>query len=260
MKALLLKLWNFLKQKNNLLITIVILLILGLGITVYFQRKKITDLKQKNEIEVHLKNALLDSVAVYQNKQKEWVAEKLTIQETIKNLQGMNKQLTASQQELLKRVEEVQKKNDIIAAALITTAVKVDSLLNISKYTVDTINKNITFADSTKFIKYNIQANHVVPAVVNVKPNLLIKTLEFPNKQFIEFHWRDNKKQGYPISFSVTNTNDYFKTINLDSYAIPDLVKPSSKFLQWISKNGKTALYVGGGVVVGGGIIYLLKK
>jgi hypothetical protein len=265
MKAILLKFWNFLKQKSNLLILIVILLILGLGIAVYFQHKQIIKLKNENEIQIHLKDALLDTMVIYQNKEKEWVAEKLTIQETTKNLEKMNGQLTDNQKELLARVEEIQKKNDIIAAALINTNVKVDSLLDAGKHTVvDTLKKTVNFSDSShvgnKVILYNLTVGNILPAHIDVKPTLMINSLLFPNKQFVEFHWKDSKKQGYPVSFSISNSNDYFKTVNLDSYAIPGLVQPPSKIMAWLSKNGKTVIYIGAGIIVGGGAVYFLTK
>lgn len=265
MKAILLKFWTWLKQKNNLLTLVIILLIVGLGMGVYFQHKQIIKLKAENEIQIHLKNALLDTMVVYQNKEKEWVAEKLTIQETTKNLEKMNGQLTDNQKELLARVEEIQKKSDIIAAALINTNVKVDSLLGNSEQTiVDTLKKTVNFSDSShvgnKVVQYNLTVSNVLPAHLDVKPALMINSLLFPNKQFIEFHWKDSKKEGYPVSFSISNSNDYFKTVNLDSYAIPGLVQPPSKFTAWLSKNGKNVLYIGGGLIVGGGVVYFLTK
>ena len=72
--------------KNNKIITIVILAFIILIGVIYFQKQKIDKLNNKYQKEIKLKNALLDSVQYYQNKENEWVAERLTIQETVKNL------------------------------------------------------------------------------------------------------------------------------------------------------------------------------
>ena len=217
---------------------------------------------------------MIDSVDYYQNKHKEWVAEKLTIQETIKNLEKMYGQLSDSQKELLERVKELNKKNSVISAALIRTEVKVDSLLakdgvDGGTVTVDTTEKKVNFnnlvsKDST--FRYNIDVNHILPAYKDIKPTLLFKSLEFPNKQFIEFHWKNDKEKGYPIAFSTSNSNQYFKTINIDSYAIPPLDKVKLNPTGWqkvgnfFIKNGRTLVYVGVGAAAGAGGVYLLTK
>jgi hypothetical protein len=260
MNAILLKFWTFLKQKNNMLIAIVIAIILFLSLVDYFQHKKIVGLKDKYDTEVKLKNALLDTVHVYKNKQGEMVAEKLTIQETVKNLSKMYGQLTASQQELINRVKDINKKNDIIAAALIQTNINLDSLKG-GKVSINEKDSSISFKDSTKNIKYNILISHAIPALKNIKPILTFNEFLLPNKQFIEFHWDKKAKTDYPVSFSVSNSNDYFKTVNIDSYAIPainkDKINPSGwkKFTGWIGKNGKYVLIGGIGVAVGHYII-----
>ena len=52
---------------------LVILLGIGFGVMIYIN--KTTKLKDKIENEVKLRNALIDNVKFYQNKEKEWVAE-----------------------------------------------------------------------------------------------------------------------------------------------------------------------------------------
>jgi hypothetical protein len=270
MKPLLLKFWTWLLQKNHALILIIVLALLIMGTIIYFQRNKITQLTDLYETEVKLRDALLDTMRIYQNKEKEWVAEKLTIQETIKNLEKLNGKLTDFQKELLIRITEIEKDNHIIAAALIETKVKVDSLLHIGEVKIDTAKKKITFSDlykkDKKEVAYSFQIGNVLPAQFNVKPTLFIDSLYFPNKQFVEFHWKDSKKSNYPIAFSVTNSNDYFKTINIDSYAIPELNKDNlnqtgwQKFGQWLSKNGKTLIFIGAGATGGVGTYWLLTR
>jgi cell division protein FtsB len=263
MKTLLLKLWNFLKQKNNMLIAVLILLFLAMGTTIYFQNKSINKYKDKYQTEVKLKNALLDTMGVYQNKEKEWVAEKLTIQESIKNLEKINAQLTNSQKELLARVKEMNKNYDVIAAALIETNVLIKGLTFHGEPKVDTINKTINFTDSSnvdkKVVYYDITATKVIPAFPNIKTGLVINRMYFPNKQFVAFRWEKNKGANYPVSFSVSNSNDYFRTVNIESYAIPELKYEGTKFEQWLAKNGKVLMYLG----IGAGsatAVWLLAK
>lgn len=253
------KIWEFLNK--NLLITIVVLLILGLGAVVYFQNKRIVNLADKYQTEVNLKNALLDTVTTYQNKQNEWVTEKLTIQANMNHLKDMNGQLTDSQKDLVKRIEGIEKNSSIIAAALIETNILIDSLRN-SKGIVNEEDTTITFKDSTENINYNFIVKNAVPISPFFQPILKFKKLSLPNTQFIEFHWEDNKKLGYPTAFSVTNTNKYYKTENINSYAIPEIKKneldPTGwhKVGKWFMKNGKTILYV----AAGAGGTYLLVK
>jgi hypothetical protein len=261
MGAILKKIWAWLLQKNHLLIVVIVALLLGLGTTVYFQRKSINNLKNKVETEVKLKDALLDSMKIYINKEGEWTAEKLTIQATIKELSKMYGQLTESQKELMDRVKELNKKNDVIVAALIQSNVKIDSLLGTGKAVIDSVNKNITFPEiSNPDLQYHIQAKNVVPAFPNVKPTLYILDLTMPNKSFVSFQF--DKVKGNPISFSVSNSNKYFHVANIESYAIPginkDIVKPTGWQKTWgfIKKNGTIIIIGAAGLAAGH---YLIK-
>jgi hypothetical protein len=252
---------SWLLTKNHLLIVIIVAIILGLGATVYFQRNSIRKLKNKVETEVKLKNALLDTMRIYKNKEGEWTAEKLTMQETVKNLTKMYGQLTESQKELIDRVKELNKKSDVIAAALIQSNIKIDSLLNTGIPVVDTVNKNITFPETTNpDLQYHIQVRNVVPAFPNIKPLLFIQDLRMPNTSTVSFQF--DKVKGNPISFSVSNTNKYIQIANIESYAIPginhDIVQPTGwqKTWTWIKKNGTIIIVGTAGVVAGH---YLLK-
>lgn len=258
------------KLNINLTTLIIIgVVLLGLiigGFGLYQQR--VNKLNDKLETETKLRNALLDTVKNYQNKEKEWVAEKLTIQVSLKNLEKIQGQLTANQKEMLDRIKEVNKKNDIITAALIQTQVKIDSLIHNGKTTIDTIKKQIIFSDyrkdGNKEVRYKFIVGNVLPSPLTAKPSLLIDSLSFPNKQFIEFHWKKEKKNGYPISFTVSNSNDYFKTVNIDSYAIPELSKEKlnpngwQKIGNFFIRNGKTVIYISVGAVVGATATYFI--
>ena len=261
MNAKLLQIKTWLLQKNHLLVIVIVALLLGMGTIIHFQRQSIKNLKNKVTIEVKLKDALLDTMKIYQNKEGEWTAEKLTIQETVKNLNKMYGELSVAQKELIDRVKELNKKNDVIVAALVQANVKIDSLASTGKAVIDTVNKNIIFPEITNpDLQYHIQAKNVVPAFPNIKPSLFIIDLNMPNKSFVSFQF--DKLRGNPISFTVSNTNKYFKIANIESYAIPginkDMIQPTGlqKTWNWIKKNGTIIIVGVGGVVAGH---YLLK-
>lgn len=269
--ALLSKIWAWLTLKSHLLITIVVVVLLTLALIVYFQHKKIVNLNDKYQTEVRLSNALLDSTHYYVNKQGEWVAEKLTLQETLKNLEKINGQLTVEQKDLLARVKEADKTNTVITAALIQSQITIDSLLSHGAI-IDTANKSLAFRDSVinakkeTIFKYDITIRKAVPAFSNIKPTLMFNKISLPNTQFIEFFWKDNKKAGYPVTFSVTNTNDYFKIINIDSYAIPDIrpeiLKPNfwQKIGNFFKSSGGKIVWFGIGGATGATAVWLLTK
>ena len=250
---------------NLTTIVVIILLLLGVAGGWYIYQNNVKNLKSKLETEKKLETALLDSAKVYQNNKGEWVTEKLTLQDNIKNLNSLNAQLTTNQKDLLARIADVNKKNTTIAAALIQSDVIVDSLKNITKALIDTTNKNITFQDSTKNLKYKIKVSNVVPTI-KLNPSLTFQYLSLPNTQFIEFHWKNDKKVGYPVAFSVTNTNDYFKTINIDSYIIPEIQKPVLKPTFWqkvgdfFTNTGGKIAWFGAGGVAGAMVYHFLAK
>ena len=246
---------------------IILMLLFGMWKYNSYKENKLND---KLTTEINLKNALLDTITNYKNKSNEWVAEKLTIQETVKNLEKSNSQLTQSQKELVTRVKEVEKKNSIITAALISSQLKIDSLLLAGKTVIDTTNKTITFSDKykngSKEMNYSFTVRNVVPAVNTIKPSFIIDSLIFPNKMFVEFHWKDDSKNGYPITFSVSNSNDFFKTVNIDSYAIPEINKNAIKPNFWrkvgnfFTGSGNTLICLGIGGAIGGTAVLLLVK
>ena len=255
---ILLKLWEFILVKNRWAIVLAILLILSMWI----QNDIIKEWKYKYQTEVKLNDALNDSVRFYKNSYGEVVAEKLTIQESVKNLEKIYGQLTDSQKELIMRVKELDRKSSTLAAALITVNVKIDSLLHGGETVVDTANKKVYFSDFYKETRNNIEyevaykftVGKVIPSPLIAKPTLLIDSLYFPNKQFVNFHYIDDKKMSDPISFSVSNSNGFFSTVNIDSYAIPRLVPEyKTKFGEWFDKNGKVLMYVGVGAA--GGVV-----
>jgi len=267
---------EFLAKNNRWAILLVAILLLVSGGIFKIQRNSINEWKNKHQTEVKLKDALIDTVSYYKNAYGDEVAEKLTIQESVKNLEKMFGQLSDSQKELVSRVKKLNKDNTVITAALIEASVKIDSLLirdsiGGTSVVIDTVNKatnfsNLAKADSTSEILFDIDVKNILPAYPNIKPTLTFNKLDFPNKQFVVFEWKNEKKKGYPISFSTTNTNEYYKTENINSYAIPQLHKeildPTGwqKVGIWFQKNGKIIGGVAGGLVVGAGGTYLLLQ
>ena len=179
---------------NITTIVIIILLLLGIVGGIYLYQNKVNNLKNKLDTEIKLKNALLDTVTVYQNKQGEWVAQKLTLQETLSNLNKINSQLTTEQKTLLAKIAAANKQNTVIAAALIASNIRIDSLLSHSA-TIDTVNKSLAFRDSVlnakkeTIFKYDITIRKAIPAFANIKPTLMFNKISLPNTQYIEFFW-----------------------------------------------------------------------
>lgn len=269
------KILEFFAEKNRWAILLVIILLLVGGGIFKLQRNKIAEWKQKHQTEVNLNTALNADMVVYQNKEKEWVSEKLTMQASLKQLDEKFGQLSDSQKELVDRVKKINRDNTVITAALIEANVKIDSLLvgqgGGGEVVVDTVEKKVNFnnlvtADSTTNFVYDIDINHVLPAHVDVMPTMLFKSLDFPNKQLVTFEWKNDKKRGYPISFSTTNSNGYYKTYDINSYAIPELYKETldptgwQKVGYWFKKNSKIVGWVAGGIVVGATGTYIIMQ
>lgn len=235
---------------------VIVLLVLGL----LFYINKVNKLEGKVESEIKLRTALLDTVTYHKNKFNEMVAEKLTLQTTIKELSKMNGQLTTDQKTLLVRVKQIEKENSLIAAALIRSKVKIDSLQK-SNVFINVKDSSLTFTPVDKTnIDYEIMVLHV-SAYTKIKPELKFNKLEFSNVQIVDFHWKDNRKEGHPVSFSVSNSNPYFSTTNIESYAIPELtpdIKPTfwQKLNKGIGKVGKPVIFIG----VGAAATWLLMK
>jgi len=243
----------------KMFIPYVVILLLCVAIAILYYRGN--NLKDKYEAEAKLKIALLDTIHTYKNTHNELVSEKLTLQASVKELTKMNNYLTASQKDLLDRVKEIEKTNTIIAAALIKTNVKIDSLRQ-GKITVDTTGGKINISDSLPEIQYSFDIFKVKPKFPDQKPIFQINYLSLPNTQFVEFHWKDNRKEGFPVAFSVANSNKFFKTSNIDSYVIPEIIKETVKpnFWQKTWKGIKSAgPYIIGGVV-GAGTVFLIMK
>lgn len=235
-------------KKTVVIIVLLLLLILGAG----YHFNQISKKDQKILEKENLGKALTDSVHRYKNKEGDWVNEKLTLQTDLKDLKDKNLNLTSNQKDLIKAVDAINKHNQVISAAMIQMGVKLDGLVNTNPV-VET-DSTVEFTASNDSLSYDLLVNNVKPSKLKL-PTLDFKKFQLPNKQTIEFHWKDDKKEGYPISFTVTNTNPYYKVYNVDSYAIPELYKPNVKPNFW-QKLGKFSKSTGGKIVFfGAGVI-----
>jgi len=246
------------KKINYKLAIPYVLLVLFIAIGAYYFHR-VNKLEVSLQSETNLRLALVDTVSVYRNQRNELVAEKRTMQFKLNDKEFENK-------ELIKRIKETEKKNatlekkvTVFAAALVESQVIIDSLQR-SKVFISERDSSVSFAFKSPDLEYTLKVKPVY-TFKNQPPQLTFVDFKIPNKQFIEFHWRNNPKEGYPISFSVTNTNPYFKTVNIESYAIPEIYKPEVKPSFWkkvgngIKSGGKNLIYVG----VGAGLVLLLK-
>jgi hypothetical protein len=240
-------------DKRNLAIVVLILL-LGFGISYHFYIVS----KNKDQIkqEKNLQHALTDTVRTYRNKENQWVSEKLTLQADTKDLKDKNLTLTNNQIDLMGKVDQINKHNQVISAALIQMGVKIDGLANADP--IVQTDSTVEFAAHSDSLSYDILISRVKPIG---RPVLEFKKFTLPNTQLVEFHWRDDRKEGYPISFTVTNSNPYYKVYNLDSYAIPELDKTKIKPTFWnklgtFSKStGGKIMFLGIGFVAGAALM-----
>lgn len=254
-------------SENNRWAICLVFIMLIVGSVIYnLQRNSIEELKTKHLTEVKFKNALIDTVGYYKNVYGEEVAVKLTLQTTVKNLLLLNDNLSDSQQDLLKRIKNVEKKNSIIAAALIDAESIIDSLLADGYVEINVADSSFKFTDSTEFLIYDILIGKAFPVIPDVDPTLMFNKLSMPNKQFVNFYWKDNKKEGYPISFSTSNSSPYFKTNDINSYVIPEINKKEinptgwEKVGIWFKKNNQLVKFAASGVVIGATGTYVIMN
>lgn len=246
-----------------LIVGLILFLIIGGGFLLMNNQKD--RLKSELELERKLVAALNDSIQITTNKYGEVVVEKLTIQSTINRLEDLNDKLSNEQRALLNRLQSSENKNNIITAALINANIMIDSLLHDGDVLVG--DSMITFIEANNpNIQYTIDIFNVTPINNNIIPQMSFRNLNIPNTSYIEFFWADDRREGYPVSFSVTNTNQFLRVHNIESYAIPSMqkenVNPNSwqRFKNWLDNTpGSIGKYVVGGIM-GIGIYGILSK
>jgi|WetSurMetagenome_2_1015567.scaffolds.fasta_scaffold161220_3 hypothetical protein len=244
-------------KKTVAIIVLLLLLIFGAG----YHFDQINKKNQKILEKENLGKALTDSVHRYKNKEGDWVNEKLTLQTDLKDLKDKNLNLTTNQQNLVKAVDAINKHNQVISAAMIQMGVKLDGLTSSEPVVETDSTERFTSNPKDTTLTYEIIVNNVKRYNPNILPTLDFRKFDLPNTQTVEFHWKDDKKEGYPISFTVTNTNPYYKVYNIDSYAIPELTKANVKpnFWQKLGKFSKSTggkiIFFGAGVIVGAALV-----
>jgi len=243
------------KNNNFFKVGFVVLLVVVLYM-LYNNHNNISKLNKQLIQQEKLTNALMDTMITTKNSYGEIVNSKLTIQADINNLINSSINFSENQRRLLQRVSELQKNSDVIAAALITTTFKLDSLLDGYNVVVDNLNNTVSFSDSTEHLVYDIMVTNVAPVLPKVKPLILFNRFEAPNDYYIDFSWDKNKRANYPVSFTITNTNPLFVTQDINSYVIPEIDKNNLKPSWW----KRTTKFVGkyGEYVVIGGVVYLI--
>ena len=242
---------------TTIIVGIALLLVMYFGYKHYTE--KIDSLRTELSTEVKIKNALVDSMTVSINKRGELEAEKLTLQGTIKDLSDKNNHLTSKQKDLLKRIKEQDDSIIVISAALVDTKVELKDLKNsLGTFSKDTL----SFPLDTPDLSYLIKITNVKPVVSTQKSELIFSKFVMLNTQFPKFEWNKNRRADYPVSFTMSNSNKYITTTNIESYIIPEvdkvIIKPTGwqKFKAWTGKTGGKIGTLGVGVGIG----YLLFK
>lgn len=211
--------------KTILIIIIGIIILFGGGFS--WLGHKLNTTNDKLYEQYNLTEALQDDIRYTTNKLNEEVATKKTLQAGIENLYKQNLNLSENQKELMDRINDVKNKNEIISAALVNTQIKLDSaLFNNVDVDVNENDTSINFTEINDTIQFEVKIGKAVPAIASTKPTITFDKLLIPNKQYIEFTWDNDKEyKQKPVSFSITNSNPMIKTIDVDSYIIPEVNK-----------------------------------
>lgn len=251
--------------KNNFKNFFIILLLLLLIIGGYVVSNKIKNTNNKYEQELKLREALTDTIEHFKTENGEYAAEKRTLQADIKELKSENINLNENQKDLINRVERLNRENkkqkEIFAAARVEYETLIDSLNSVESVvtSIDSTNNTLRFTnlnDTSKFI-YDVTIVGVKPFPKFENPKIQFNKLDFPNVQTVTFQFDKNKRKDYPISFSVYNTNRYYRANNIESYAIPELTKdninPSFSLKAWrfIKKHSDKIIFGGIGYGIG---------
>jgi len=240
------------------LTTLIIIGVIILAAAGYFANRHNSLINELNQ-EIRLRDALSDSVRHYQNREGLWVAEKLTMQTTISRLEEIREDLTEEQQRLLDRINDLDKSKRVIAAALIHANIRIDSLQHAGETIVG--DSTITFKDEQEHLEYEILVDNVALIDDDLMPNLYFQKLYFPNETFVEFHWQIDGRDEHPVAFSVTHTNPFIQTHNIESYVIPEVRKDILEPTGW-DRIGvffdRNKFYFGIGV--GGAAMYLITR
>jgi hypothetical protein len=205
---------------KNIVIGIATFLLVLLG---FQYNNKVGTLNQEIVNKEQLMIAMNDSMRTVIDENGDLKSTKKTLQANLKELKGLNKSLTLDQNKLIDKVAKTSKKNTVITAALIKTQAELEKIKGKTNFKNDT---TLVLTMDTDSLSYEIEVTGVALSADSAQHEIV--SLKIPNEQYVEFKW-GNKKEGYPISFSVTNTSPYMKTYNIESYALPEIKKDELK-------------------------------
>lgn len=239
-------------SRINEIILACLLLLLAVGGYALWRSENI---KHKNELSVanNYKNALMAKMKIYKDTNGVIWAERMTLQVDLNQLRADTALLNKDKRELLRRITQTKYEKSIITAALIETKIKT-KVIYVTKPSAVT-DSSVAFVSKTDSISFKATVLNVQP-IAHRTPSFRLDSLTLSNKAFVNFKW-GAKKEGYPISFSVTNSNPLFKTVNIESYAIPELSKVAIRptFFKKLGTGIRTyGVTLGVGAIVGFGV------
>jgi hypothetical protein len=234
---------NKLINPKNILIGVLIFLILIMSFLYNGRLEKHETEVAKTEMLLEAITDKMDSAIVENGKLK---YTKKTLQADIKDLRSLEESLTQEQKALLTKVEKANKDKKIIAAALIKTKAELEAIKGKTNFKNDT---TLVLSMASDSLSYEIEVTGVALAGDSAQHEIVKLTI--PNEMYIDFKW-GSKKEGYPVSLSVTNSSPFMKTSNIESYIIPEISKEEIKpnGFQKIGKfitNNKTPFTIGFG-------------
>jgi hypothetical protein len=245
---------------------VIILLLLFFGGFVVFQYfGNDRDWSDKYNLSTKLSEALADSVEHFKTENGELGAEKRTLQGNIDDILKENDNLSKNQESLLNTIKRINKEHrgekEVWAAARITYETLIDSMNNViaTAANIDTVNNVVSFVqtDTAAHFIYDLDVLGVRPYPESIVPEMRFNKVDFPNAQTITFQFDKTKRKDFPVSFTVLNTNQYYKVYDLDSYTIPNIqkevVNPTTgqKIWKWFKINGKYVLVGAAGYAIG---------
>ena len=236
---------------NEIILACLILLLLIGGYALW--RNQTVKYRAELSAANNYKNALMSKMKVYKDANGAIWAERTTLQASLTQLRSDTALLSKDKKELLRQILQTKNEKSIISAALIETKVRA-KVIYITKPSSVT-DSSVAFLTKTDSISFKATVLNVQPIAHRV-PSFRLDSLTLNNKAFVDFKWGP-KKEGYPISFSVTNSNPLFKTVNIESYAIPELSKVALRptFFKKLGTGIRTyGVTLGVGAIVGFGV------
>lgn len=242
-------------NKLNIILIGIIILITSISYTIItHQNKKKNLLEDKLLSNNNLISALTDTLSIVVGENGELLKEKKVMQTNIKELEGTNIVLTKNQKKLVDRVNSLQKKYNVISTTLIETELELKNIKN-SIGVVDTVKNSVVFSEISKEMEYSVRVKNIRP-YKNLIPELIFDEFKVYDTISLDFIWGD-KKEGYPVSVMIGNSNKYVDTVGVDSYMIPN-IKPENKKGFWRRTGswlkGKKNMLIGFTIGIGLGV------